>query len=243
MSNEEMAIRIQAGERELLGPLWEQNSGLLYRLARRYEGLGRLHGLEYDDLMQCAFLALSRAVEGFQEAKGYKLTAYLPHSMRLVLREYTNIDGRGSMPETVSLNAPVGEDGRTDAADAAELGDLVPDPAAGQAFEDAEERAYIQQLHDDLEGCLDQIDPEPAQVIRGKYWDGVAVPPPQKKAEAKGMRQLRRPTVRCRLNQYREEILSHHWFHGNFSSFVHAQASSVELAAEKLERLLMNQIN
>ena len=75
MSNEEMAIRIQAGERELLGPLWEQNSGLLYRLARRYEGLGRLHGLEYDDLMQCAFLALSRAVEGFQEAKGYKLTA------------------------------------------------------------------------------------------------------------------------------------------------------------------------
>lgn len=176
--------------------------------------------------------------EGFQEAKGYKLTAYLPHSMRLVLREYTNIDGRGSMPETVSLNAPVGED-----EDAAELGDLVPDPAATQAFDDAVEREYIRQLHDDLETCLDRIDPEPAQVIRGKYWDGVAVPPPQKKAEAKGMRQLRRPTVRCRLNQYREEILSHHWFHGNFSSFVHAQASSVELAAEKLERLLMNQVN
>lgn len=237
MTNEEMTIRIQAGEGELLGPLWEQNRGLLYRLARRYEGIGRRNGLDYDDLMQCAFLALSRAVEGFQEAKGYKLTAYLPHSMRLVLREYTNIDGREECPIMDSLNRPIDQEG----GESAELGDLVPDPAAAQAFEDAEERAYIRQLHDDLEGCLDQIDPEPAQVIRGKYWDGVALTPPQKKAEAKGMRQLRRPTVRCRLNQYREEILSHHWFHGNFSSFVHAQASSVELAAEKLERALFDE--
>ena len=76
MTNEEMAARIQAGEKELLAPLWEQNRGLLYQRARRYEALGRLHGLDCDDLMQCAFLALSKAVEGFQEEKGYKLTAY-----------------------------------------------------------------------------------------------------------------------------------------------------------------------
>lgn len=235
MTNEEMAARIQAGENELIAPLWEQNRGLLYRLARRYEGLGRLHGLDCDDLMQCAFLALSKAVEGFQEEKGYKLTAYLPHSMRLVLRDYTNIDGRGEHPIVDSLNRPIDqEDG-----DAAELGDLVPDPSAVLAFDDAVEREYIRRLHDDLETCLDQIEPEPAQVIRGKYWDGVSVTPSTRPLEAKGMRQLRRPGCIKRLAQYREEILSHHWFHGNFSAFVNAGASSVELAAEKLDRLLL----
>lgn len=234
MTNEEMTVRIQAGEKELLGLLWEKNRGLLYRLARHYEGLGRLYGLDCDDLMQCAFLALSKAVEGFQEEKGYKLTAYLPHSMRLVLRDYTNIDWRESKPETVSLNTPVGED-----EDAAELGDLVPDPAAAAAFDDAVEREYIRRLHDDLETCLDQIEPEPAQVIRGKYWDGVSVSQSTRPLEAKGMRQLRRPGCIKRLAQYREEILSHHWFHGNFSAFVNAGASSVELAAEKLDRLLL----
>lgn len=236
MSNEEMTVRIQAGEKELLGPLWEQNRGLLYRLARRYEGLGRLYGLDCDDLMQCAFLALSKAVEGFREEKGYKLTAYLPHSMRLVLRDYTNIDGRGEHPIVDSLNRPIDqEDGES-----TELGDLIPDPSAAAAFEDAVEREYIRRLHDDLETCLDQIEPEPAQVIRGKYWDGVRVTHTTRLLEAKGMRQLRRPVCRKRLAQYREEILSHHWFHGNFSAFVNAGASSVELAAEKLDRLLFD---
>ena len=65
--------------------------------------------------------------------------------------------------------------------------------------------------------------------------------PSTRPLEAKEMRQLRRPGCIKRLAQYREEILSHHWFHGNFSAFANAGASSVELAAEKLEQALFGE--
>jgi len=233
VTNEELALHIQSGERELYNPLWEQNMGLMHRLAHRYEGLGRHYGLEYDDLLQCCYLALYRAVEAYQEEKGYKLTAYLAHSMRRVLRDYTNIDGREECPIMDSLNRPIEQED----ADAAELGELIPDPAASAAFEDAVEREYTRQLHDDLEACLEQIEPEPAQVIRLRYWKGLSPSPSQKKMERKGMVQLRKCNVRWRLDKYREEILSHHWFQSGLSSFLNAQASAVELATEHLDRL------
>lgn len=74
MTNEQLVIRIQAGEDragELMAQLWEQNQGFLSMLARKYQCAA-----EYDDLMQEGFLGLCAAVEHFEPDKDASFLTY-----------------------------------------------------------------------------------------------------------------------------------------------------------------------
>jgi len=71
MSNEELAEKIQNGEKDLLPLLWEQVEKFIYKQAgiraRQLNGLG---GVSVDDLCQAGFLALVDAVESYATEKG-----------------------------------------------------------------------------------------------------------------------------------------------------------------------------
>ena len=90
MSNEEMALAIQAGDTALYAALWMQTRRLLFRMvsgfARKNGELLARYGLTLEDLQQAAFLALVFAVEQYRPEKGYLLTSYFNLALKKEIR-------------------------------------------------------------------------------------------------------------------------------------------------------------
>ena len=67
MSNEEMALAIQAGDDSLILPLWEQCKGLIckeaHRWARAFESRPEI---DVDDLIQSGYFALLNTAQSFK---------------------------------------------------------------------------------------------------------------------------------------------------------------------------------
>lgn len=73
MTNEELVAAIQQSEEpcDLLGQLYQQNHGLIFRYVKRYGGLA-----DVEELMQEAFFAVHNAAMGYEPEKG-AFTTYL----------------------------------------------------------------------------------------------------------------------------------------------------------------------
>lgn len=90
LSNEQIIEQIRAtgdDDRELIGQLYKQNTGLLRRFIRPYVRAG----MESDDAMQQAYLGLVQAVEHYDETTGNTFTTCLCHWVRSAVgRELQN---------------------------------------------------------------------------------------------------------------------------------------------------------
>ena len=190
MSNEDLVILIQSGEREKLVELWANIRGMALREAHKWLAY-RSGGVELEDLEQAAFIALMRAVDSFDPSAECKFsTLYYP----IMRGEFQRAVGRRTakqaqdpLHQAGSLDVPGGED-----EDSATVGELVPDPRAAQAFEDAEEQDRLAHLRAALEEALATLPPELCAAVRGRYYRGVPV---DMKAHAVALRLLRAP--RC----------------------------------------------
>ena len=81
--NEELALRIQAGDKNAAGRLASQNEGYLTDLARAYTPW-----CEMEDLKQEAALALLDAAERFDPAYGTKLLTYATPAIEAAMMDY-----------------------------------------------------------------------------------------------------------------------------------------------------------
>lgn len=103
MTNEELAELIQKTDSKTAkAELWEQNKGIIYRLACSYYRPTSPHTLE--DLVQQGYFALLKAVKSYKREKGYKFTSYLHFSFQCAIR---GLD----MDTFISLDTPIGRDG------------------------------------------------------------------------------------------------------------------------------------
>lgn len=176
MSNEEMALQIQQGETALYAELWQRNRPLLLKLAdacffKNRELLTR-YGLEREDLQQVAFLALVFAVNRYRPENGYKLTSYFDISFKRELAAAFCGGERKSKTDALNmsgdLDEPVAEDSDTT------LGELLPDEAAEQAFEDVDQADYDRQTAAVLWGCVNEL-PEPCRgILQKRYRDALS---------------------------------------------------------------------
>ena len=82
IDNETLVKRIQQGENvnDNMMQLYNQNTGLLYRALKRYNGYGNI--IDKDDLMQEAYIYLYEAVNRYKVDKGVKFTTYLTNSIK-----------------------------------------------------------------------------------------------------------------------------------------------------------------
>lgn len=176
MTNEELALCFQHGDSGAVGPLWTQMKGLAYSLAfrfynRRAEAC-RAAGVEAADLQQESYFAVLDCAAAYDPEKGLKLTSYMKFQtlrrFNAVIHKRDN-DAPRPLDGADSLNEPADP---TDEG-SAEIGDLIPDPAAEEAFEDSEHAAFIQQLHAAEETALTTCKPQTAEVIRARYFDGL----------------------------------------------------------------------
>ena len=165
MTNEELARRIQQGERDLLLQLWEQVQRYAhdraYKWFRATNGRG---GQTVQDLEQEAFLALLEALEGWSEEAG----PFLPwYSLRLkaaftsATAQKTQRDRLDPL-ESALLDMPLldGED------DLFTLADVVADPRAEQDMENLEEI----ERQESVRRVVNSLQTEQRQVILLRYY-------------------------------------------------------------------------
>lgn len=197
MSNEELAAMIQSGERERLIELWQQIRRMALKEAVRWAAY-HSNGVELDDLEQAGFIALMRAVDGFDPAASARFSTWYYRILRTELEaaagRRTEKQRRDPLQSAASLDIPVGEDG-----DGATLGELVPDPAAEAAVLDVEHREYLCRLHAALETAIVTLPLDLQTAIRGRYYRGETV---DANAHNKALRMLRAPKCSRALRTY-----------------------------------------
>lgn len=90
MENEELVIRIQAGENvsENMELLYSQIQGYIWSIAWRYRDTG-----EMEDLMQEGYLALYPAIENYDPAAGCKFLTYASRWIRQGMQRYLQNNG------------------------------------------------------------------------------------------------------------------------------------------------------
>lgn len=87
MTNEQLVIQLKAGihTAEYMKQLWEQNRGMIGKIAYKYKGYGDL-----DDLKQQGFLGLYDAVEGYEPDRGIPFINYATFWIRQSIQRYVD---------------------------------------------------------------------------------------------------------------------------------------------------------
>ena len=228
MTNEELAAQAKAGDKDALARLWQQNRGLLAtlfgRLMRQAGARMAAMGVTAEDVEQSYFLAVALAVRLYEPERGARFASFLSYPVRTVFFELVGLrteqQKRDPLGNCLSLDERLqNADGET-----VERGAVIPDPAAEQAFADAEERTYTAQLHAALAACLAALEPEQAEAVRLRHCDGLNLtetgarrgcsPEQARSLESKGLRKLRSPQNARRLEQYRQQIITTAAYHG-----------------------------
>lgn len=103
---EELIARAQKGDQEASSALMEENSGLIWSVARRF--LGR--GTEAEDLYQLGSLGFLKAVEGFDLEYGTQFSTYAVPKIAGEIRRFLRDDGavkvsRGIKEQAAAIKA------------------------------------------------------------------------------------------------------------------------------------------
>ena len=82
-------LAAQRGDREIAGRLVEENSGLIWSVARRYFG----RGADPEDLYQLGCLGFLKAIEGFDPNYGTQFSTYAVPKIAGEIRRFLRDDG------------------------------------------------------------------------------------------------------------------------------------------------------
>lgn len=228
--NSMLAQLARQGNSAALAQLWEINRPVIrtmfWRWYSRNQSVAESAGVTLEDLDQESYLAVKEAAEYHNPEKGAFLTAlqyFVQHRIQKAIlqgrgRYVATEDGRrvrvSAEPLDIaqSLDEPVPWD------DAGEVtrADVTPDPAAAQAFEDAEQNSYRQELRAVLDKALSLLPDRQRDVIARRFYEGLTL---RQAAELDGVtqeriRQMEDKALRAlRQNQelrrfYGEDLLS-----------------------------------
>lgn len=247
MTNEELALKIQNGERDLIPPLWEQVERFIYLKSENWywqhgETCIRC-GVALDDLKQVSYFAFLDAIRYYTSADGYKFLTYLVFPLRNRFNEACGIRTKAQAQRPLnrckSLNAavPGSEEGIT-------YEDTIIDELAAEDFQKAEDGIYSEQLRSVLDECLATLPEVQSTVIQYRYFEGLTAEKAGQKVgltyvqcrnrETEGLRKLRRGKNRKRLEAFAEDIISRYAYCGSYSLWKATGTSSTEYTALKL---------
>lgn len=154
MTNEEIVTAIQRNPQyttPYMAMLWDQNIAFVRQTAARYA-----HRADIDDLMQCGYIGLHKAVQHFDPDAGKTFIGYAFDWIRTAMQ-------RGAVGVSIcSLDEPVTEDGNITRADL--LIDEDEDPA-----QDATDGILAASIWSEVE----RLDPLPCSIVESHYRDGM----------------------------------------------------------------------
>ena len=186
-TNAAIAALAAAGNTFALGQLWEVNKGFvrrqLWKWYAKNKPVADNAGLTFEDLTQEAYFAVDFAATHYNAEQG-SFTTYLNYALLKQIRtatcgEHARVvpteDGRRVAVSANPLNECSSLDVRLDEADegSSTKGETIEDPAATQAFQQAEDGVYTEELHTALETAMTQhLTEREADVLRRRYYDG-----------------------------------------------------------------------
>lgn len=209
MSNEELAIQIQAGNRDLMPELWEKVERFVTMKAYKIPLNGDI--VERKDLLQAGYLALESAVADYDPEGGYAFLTCLGYHLKTAFAEATRFRSerqkRETLAGTLSLDAPVNDEGN-----ASTLMYFQEDLSGAEALESVEEKIYQAQLREAMAEVLADLPEEQQELLRLRYWEDATLqeiataqgitPEWVRKKEYKAICELRRPRNACRLRPF-----------------------------------------
>ena len=98
---EELIQAVQAGDNRAGEALVTENTGLIWSVARRFQG----RGTEMDDLYQLGCLGFLKAVEGFDPAFGTQFSTYAVPKIAGEIRRFLRDDGAVKVSRTIKEQA------------------------------------------------------------------------------------------------------------------------------------------
>lgn len=187
--NNMLAQLARQGNSAALTQLWEINRPVIrtmfWRWYSRNQGVAESAGVTLEDLDQESYFAVKEAAEYHNPEKGAFLTAlqyFVQHRIQKATlqgrgRYVVTEDGRRvrvsaePLDSAQSLDEPVpwDDDGEVTRAD------VTPDPAAAQAFEDAEQNSYRQELRAVLDKALSLLPDRQRDVIARRFYEGLTL--------------------------------------------------------------------
>lgn len=165
MSNEELAERIQAGEKELVLQLWENVRNFVARMAINWSRGGRY---ETDDLIQCGFIAMVEAAEIYDPSGGASFIHFLAIYLKKHFRTGNGFRRRNQpdpLEDCVSLDEPL-----DDERDASTRLEITPDPR--DLIEETEKRIWCEQLRDAVAEALGKLPEAERELLTGTFYRG-----------------------------------------------------------------------
>lgn len=238
----QLARAVQSGGPDKLPALWEEVERLVAYWADKY-AKKQLHGVEFEDLYQCGYIAMARAAETYNGTDSFPNWLYYYYRSEVAALAGLHTEKQRAEPirAAASLSAPIGEDEDTT------LEDTIPDPQ--NAYEDIERKIYIEQLRAELNRQLDSIQPACAAVIKEHYFQGKTFASIGgarecsaewvRQMENKGLRALRKPTHRRALEQFIELTTPYYW-RVNAAQFRNTHTSATENAVLYREKMRGN---
>lgn len=242
MTNEELAVAIQAGEKDRLPELWDQVKDFISMQAgKRAFSLNGYGGVTEEDLFQSGYFALLMAVESFDPDAGMSFIGWLAFALRNTFAETAGYKKgkRDPLNSAASLDKPLdSEDGGT-----ATLADLQEDVGATQDFEDTEKKIWCEQLHGALETALEKLSEEDQAAIQARYYQGYTL---KETAGAMGVTaeairtRIQRAITLLRRNRNLQQFVERrtsYYSHVGIKSFQSTNTSAVERIVLDRERL------
>lgn len=243
MTNEELALRVQKGDNRSCALLWQNIKPLICKLvfARYMHNIERCKrcGVELEDLIQEGFIAMLEAVRAYDPEKGLKFASYLNFP---VMNRFNGAVGlrrhkQNPIDNCTSLDCELPEGDSS-------IGDLVPDEASVQAFDNSERELALDQLKSTLEYVLGRI--EGGDIIKARYLDektyerigeqfGISCETVRRR-EKKALEQIRADGADLLKPFYDELIGAFAYGATGLSSFRNQCGSNAELTVERMER-------
>lgn len=222
LTNEALAVQAKAGDQNALAALWERNRGLLALMFRRLAENSRERmaaaGVTIEDLEQEGYFAMMDAVRLYDTDAGTKFTTFLRYPVMNVFFSTVGLRLQRQKQDPLCKAASLDEVLDTEDGDGSPRGDLVPDVAAEEAFRDADERIFNQQLRAALDESMGRLNPRQAFVLRSRFYDGNTqadtaaqlnvCPQYIHTLEQNALRAVRHPANLRRLEPFRAEIVS-----------------------------------
>lgn len=241
---ENLVIRIQNGEPDLMPELWENvHRFIAWRARKLLATTGNHGGAEVDDLVNSGYFALLDAVWTYKpEESGFCswLSVHLQNTFSEATGFRTKTQKNDPLRYAVSLSTPLDEESGD------VLGDLIEDPEWASGFEAVEQNIYDEQLRKILQEEIEKLPPSQAETIRHRYFDGstyaeigylldISTSRAQQ-LEYEAIRKLREPETRKRLEAFVEGRTPYYLQTGP-EAFQRTHTSAVEEIVFLRERL------
>ena len=174
MSNEEIAVLIQAGKSDLMLQLWEQVKRLVIKILFKYQPQdGSTNCVELDDLLQAGFIGMLSAVGDFDHTAGFAFATYLNYHLKNAARDALGIrsfkQAKDPIHHSLSVELTTSPDGDTT------IVDTIRDKSMDYIYEDVVDKLADQEackLILEQRGCLR---PEELAIFNAYFVEGLTV--------------------------------------------------------------------